>query len=76
MPSTVNDCLGTSSSIENISMVNSNNIEINALSGNAGMDKTFARLIDKPTNNNPVKVAAAPAVAAKRLFHSFMKDYF
>ncbi len=60
------DCSGTIINIDKISIVNNNIKEINARPGSVGIDKILVRLIETPTNINPVKVAAAPAVAKKK----------
>ena len=57
-----------------IRMVKSRIIEIDALSGNVGVDKILLRLIETPTKINPVNAAEAPAVATKKSCHSFMWD--
>ena len=70
MPGTLFDCPGTRNNIDKITIVNNKINEINARSGNVGVERIFDKLIETPTNISPVKAAAAPAVATKKSFHS------
>jgi hypothetical protein len=69
LPSVANDCLGTSKKRDTINIASNKSREIKALLGKAAIDSILARLIDTPTNINPVSAAAAPAVATKKLLH-------
>jgi hypothetical protein len=72
IPIIVIDCCGINRTIEIIRMLISRINESKARPGSFGMDNILARLIETPTNINPVNAAEAPAVATNRSCHSFM----
>ena len=75
MPSRRRGCPGTSKREETIKTATKSRRAAKARLGSRGVDKILLKLMDTPTNVNPLKVAAAPNWAEKKPCHWSINFY-